>query len=536
MGTPFAMTTEVDSIKGVAAQLILADEATIGVLPGSPQYYGLDVNSFGAFGSTQQLLSRRVLSQRRRRLRGDIVAKDVAADFQVDFTPTIANKLMPSLMQAEYFAQPQHGGVFATTPDLTVTSTGYDIGTGAAAAGYIASHLLFAEGFATAANNGLKTVTALSSDEVQVSGLTAEASPPDAAKITVVGIQFGTGELDVVKDAGNYPTLEIASGILDWTDYQLRPGSRIKIGGTATGDRFNTAANNGHARVRSVSATTLVLDRAPGGADDDTDMSDETGTGKTIKIWLFDQVKDETLDSSLYARNTLFMERRLGEPNPVGAAGEIQAEDLFGMVDNTFAIQIGARDKSFIDLAFLGIDSIEHTGGSGDEIQTDGATILSLPESGFLNNSSHVRRALLTVVDEANGDGAPPPLFNYATQFEIAVSNNAAVLEAVGRATGFDVNTNDFVADVNITDWFTDITTKTTIAANTQCQLEFAWERVIGTSGTGAVVIDFPSGSLGNGAIEVTIDTAMRQTLTFEAAHSEVHDMTMSYNFGRYVE
>jgi len=283
------MATEVKSLPSTAAKLIAAREASIGALPGSPVFFNVPANSYSDFGPTFELVSPRLVTQRRRKA-GDIVGETVQAGFETDFTPTVADQFWEAVFHSVFDRQPAKGTVFDT--GLAVTATGYDIGTDADTAGWEAGHLLFAENFATSGNNGLKTVTGTSSNEVTVAGLSAEASPPDRAVVRAVGIQFGSGELDVDKTSGQYPKLVIASGSLAWTSFNLKAGSRIKIGGTAAANRFVGAANNGWARVLSVSATDLELDRADGGADLTTDMSTETGTGLSIQIFISDRIVD----------------------------------------------------------------------------------------------------------------------------------------------------------------------------------------------------------------------------------------------------
>lgn len=522
------MATEVSSLPSSAAQLIMARETSIGVLPGNPQFFAVDVNEYGDFGSNQELLSRRVISQRRRRLRGDIVSEEVNAGFTLDFTPTMITHLMPSIMLTDPFEQPSKGTVFDAGLSVAGTPVDYDIGADAAAAGWGVGHLLYAEGFTNPGNNGLKEVTGIDGTTIEVSGLVAEASPPDEAVIRAVGVQFGAAELDVVKSPGQYPVLSIVSGSLSWSNFRVEPGSRIFIGGTAAANRFVGAANNGWARVLSVSPTALTLDRVDGGADDDTDMSSETGTGLSIQVFLSDKISDVQLTDALYNRISNFIERRLGEPNPVGSPGIIQTEDLLGTVSSTAVISVENQSKSTVEVEFIGIESDEHTGAVNDERTTDGETILSVPESGFLNNSSHVVRSLLSRYT-GDGDGAPDVLINFVSEYEISLSNNASIIPAVGRKTGFDVNTGDFIADVSLTNYFTSIETRKAIRANDRIQFELAWQRAFNGRQV-AVMLDFPSCSLGGGQVEAEIDQVMSQPLTVEAASSDEHDLTISYS------
>jgi len=527
------MATEVSSISGSAAQLALAEETTIGVLPGSPVWFNLVVNSYGDFGSNLNLESRRVISQRRRRKRGDIVSEDASAGFVTDFTPTVTTKLMPAVMLANWNEHPKKGTVFDTGITVAGTPADYDIGTDAAVAGWEVGHLLYAENFSTAANNGLKQVTGVTGNTIEVSGLTAEASPPDTAVIRAVGIQFGSAELDVVKSGSAYPQLNIASGTLDFTNFpQLVPGSRVYIdkANGASSNRFVNAENNGHMRVLSVTATDLTLDRVDGGSDGETDMTSETGTGLSIRLFFADRIADEALNNTRYNRISHTAERQLGEPNPVANPGDIQTEDVLGAVTDTCVISVQNRSKSVVEYSLLGISAAEHTGQAGDLRLTEGVTPLEIEESEFMNNSSHVVRSVLSTYPAAtSGNAAPSVLVNFVTEYEIALSNQASILPAVGRTSGFDINTLDFVADVTLTNWFTDIATKKSIRANDRIQFEIAWQRPFNNRTVG-VLMDFPSCALGDGIVSVDIDNAMQQPLRLEAADSVEHDQTVSYN------
>lgn len=528
------MVAEVSSLPSSAGRLIAAKEATPGVLPGLPVFYELKPNSYAnSFGPNFELVSPRIVSQRRRLL-GDIVGTTVGAGFEIDFRPTWLDQLLPSIFHSTFDRQPTKGTVFDT--GLAVTGTGYDIGTPADAAGWEGSHLLFAEGFATSANNGLKQVTGTSSDEVTVSGLTAEASPPDDAVIRAVGIQFGSGELDVVKSGSAYPILNIAQGSLDWTDFNLKAGSRIYIGGSGASNRFATAANNGFARVLSVTATDLTLDRAPGGADKTTDMSSETGSGLSIQIFLADQIKDAGSETDAnFEKVSNFLERQLGIPNPTGSSGVIQTEDIDGAFINTTTIAVNKKQKSVITIDAIAIGSDEHTGESGDERTTDGETILQIADSGFMNNSSHVVRSLLsTYPDSTLGDAAPDPLVGFVDNFQIEFQNNAGILEAVGELSGFDVNVAGFLCDISIQSYFAEVAGRKSIRANDRLQFEMAWQRPVGTRNV-AVMLDAPACALGGGAVQMDVGGTMQQPFTLESSESTEHDLTASMNVFWYI-
>src|SRR5690606_1449634 len=102
--------------------------------------------------------------------------------------------------------------------------------------------LVFASGFAQAANNGLKRVTAAGATALTVAENIVHETPPTDAKIQQVGFQFGSGEIDI-DVSGSYPRFVRASGSKNFGDFGLVVGEWVFIGGDSAGLRFTTAAN-----------------------------------------------------------------------------------------------------------------------------------------------------------------------------------------------------------------------------------------------------------------------------------------------------
>ncbi|KUL94325.1 hypothetical protein DK26_15030 [Bosea sp. WAO] len=168
--------------------------------------------------------------------------------------------------------------VAGTTDEFTVT-------TGAA---FVANHLLRATGFATAANNGVWKVTTGGTTSVAVLGanLVTEAAPPATARLKVVGFEGASADITALADG-------LGSTALDFTTLGLRKGQWIKIGGTADATTFAFLVTAGAvaraaawARVTDIAAGKLTLDNLPSG------WSTDVGTGKTIRVWFGDQLKN----------------------------------------------------------------------------------------------------------------------------------------------------------------------------------------------------------------------------------------------------
>lgn len=169
-------------------------------------------------------------------------------------------------------------GVAATGGVFTVT-------TGTA---FVVGQLVRTTGFTNAGNNGIFKLTTGSATVPAVGNslLTDEAAPPADARIKVVGFQGASGDITATATG-------LGSTTLDFTTLGLSVGQVIKIGGTATGDKFATAALNAWVRITAIAANALTLDNRPSG------WTTDSGTGKTIKVWVGDVIKNGTTATSL---------------------------------------------------------------------------------------------------------------------------------------------------------------------------------------------------------------------------------------------
>lgn len=162
----------------------------------------------------------------------------------------------------------------------------YSVANGGAAVK--AGHLVQASGFTNANNN--RIFRAASSTGTTIVGatltLTDEAAPPAAANLKVVGFQGASGDITATATG-------LGSTALDFTTLGLAVGQWVKIGGTATADRFATAACNDWARVTAIAATALTLDHLPAA------WATDTGTSKTIKVWFGDYIRNGVTATSL---------------------------------------------------------------------------------------------------------------------------------------------------------------------------------------------------------------------------------------------
>lgn len=462
---------------------------SIGVLPGSPVWNPLEPNSYGEFGPQVSMTARNPITQSRQRKKGLVTDLDATAGFQSDFVQTSLYDLMQGFFFADWREKPN-------AEPTAVTGTGYTVG--ASASDYATNDLVFAEGFTNSANNGLKLVTGTTGTSVQVSGLSAEASPPSGAKITKVGIQGASADITVTVSSGE---ATIGSTAADFTDLNVIPGEWIFIGGDATAELFATAANNGFARVKSVTANAIVLDRQP------NTMVTDAGTGKTIRLFVGHLIKNEN-DPNLIKCRSYQMERSLGTGG---------YEYVKGAVANTLEIKVTTADKVTVDLGFVGTDAEQRTTGEGAKT----GTRPDVPEEDAFNSSSDFSRLRLLNEDTA------ATLFTYLTEMTVTINNGITPSKSIGTLGAFDVTAGDFVAAGSVTAYFTDVSAVQAVRANNDISLDFAM--VKSNSGW---VFDVPLISLGDGRATVEKDTEIKLPLTLEGAeHPTLHHTMAGVSF-----
>lgn len=456
---------------------------SIGSLPGSPIWYPLEPNSYAEFGAQVKTLARNPLTASRQRKKGLVVDVDAAAGFQSDWV----QRSLADLMQGFMFADWRKKTELATT---TVTSTLYNVASGGT--GFVVNSLLFAEGHAVAGNNGLKVVTASASGTVTCAGLAAETSPA-TAKITRVGFQGASGDITVTVTGG---VATIGSTTVDFTTLGLIPGEWLFIGGDAAGEKFATAANNGFARMLSVAAHAIVLDRQPG------TMVTDTGSGKTIRLFFGHVIKNES-NPALIKTRSYQLERSLSTGG---------YDYIVGAVANTLELGVGVADKITADLGFIGMDVETRTTGAGAK----SGTRPSLPIEEAFNSTSDFSRLRVY-----NQTGAAD-LTTYLTELSLSIDNGVTPNKAISRLGAIDVSAGDFMVSGSVTAYFTDVAIIDAVRANPDVSLDFA----VVKSNAGWL-FDVPLVALGDGRLNIEKDKPITLPLSLDAAAHGTFDHTL---------
>jgi len=506
------MVCAINKIDSNITGLAYAEEVCLKQLPVlgtdgfDPTWYGLEPNSYSDFGGEISTVARSPIDPSRQNKKGTITDLDASGGFNTDFTQTNLTRLLQGFFFADARQPASTQGL--NTTQIPITGVVSSSKTYSAASGlsvFAVSQLVKATGFNTAANNGIKTVATAATGAITVAEtLVDEASPPATSKLERVGFQFASADINIAV-VGGIPSL--TSTVATFTALpDLFPGKWVYLGDDVAGNKF--ANNNGYARIKTIAAKSLTFD------DTSWTPVNETGTAKTIRIYVGTSIKNELLPA-LIKKRSYNIERQLG----LGAS-TTQAEYLEGAVANEFTLNIPQADKLNADLTFVASGNTQRSGDVGDLIKT-GARVSSAGESAF-NTSSNIYRMKLSVNSTTSSNASS--LFGYATEANVSVANGVSTDKAIGVLGGFDVSLGNFEVSGSVTAYFTTVAAVKAVRNNADVGLS-----IIGAAANAGFIFDIPLLGLGGGRATVEKDTAVMLPLETMGAQN-ANGYTMLYD------
>jgi hypothetical protein len=283
-----------------------------------------------------------------------------------------------------------------------------------------------------------------------------------------------------------------------FTSLGLIPGEWIFVGGDQAAEQFATAAINGFARIRSITATEITLDKTSG------DWVDDAGAAKTIRLYFGRVLKNEAL-RSLQVRRTYQLERTLGKKDEADAFD--QSEYLIGAVPDELSFEYATADKLMFSLSFVANDHETRDGTVGPK----SGTRVSPVDTDALNTTSDVSRLALSIVSDTNAN--PAPLFAFVTDLSLTVKNNITPNKAIAVLGSFDQTAGLFEVDAEMEAYFADVAAVGAVRENEDVSLDMTLAR-----DNAGLTWDLPLVSLGDGRAEVELDEAIKLPLTAGAA------------------
>lgn len=491
-----------------------AQELSLGVLdptPANQRWVELEPNSYSDFGGEITTVARNPINPGRQRKKGVVTNVEASAAFDTDLT----QENMQDMLQGFFFANLRRKQEF--TGSVTVATSDDSYGATGIHTGFFAGDLIFVTGCSIGSNNGLKNVVTATGNKVTVSQNLTDEGPTANVKLVAVGFQFGAGEVEIVNSGSAYPYLNRASGTKDFTQLGLIPGEWVFIGGDSAATQFANAANNGFARVRSVTSTRITFDKTQ------ALMVTDTGATKTIQLFKGRVLKNEVGTSIV--RRSYTLERTLGVSDPDQPTLE-QAEYVHGSVPNEFSFNYSAADKLVADLSFVCLRS-----SAIDEVVSGANTLLSkisgvvrvpVTEADAFNTSSDVSRVSLRPVSTTSA--FTTPLFTYSEDITITINNNNVPNNAIGVLGAFEITAGTFEVGGEINAYFGDVAAVQAVQDNADITLD-----VIQVKANAGIVIDVPLISLGGGRLEVEQDQPVKIPLESNAATAAKIDPNLNH-------
>lgn len=441
----------------------ICDEASYGAQTANPAFINLPYITGSGLTFDPVVVESKAL--RADRMVGDtsVVGKNGGGTLPMEVAYASLDPILPYQLMSGWVRTPvryNNGTADSEITDVTVTTGVYTIlttgsgNTDAHFGAFKVGHLVRASGFTNAGNNGLYRASAASATSVTLGNTsTAETAPPATARLKVVGFRGASG--DITAAAGG-----LGSTALDFTTLGLAVGQWIKIGGSAAGEQFATAALNGWARITAIAATVLSLDNLP------TGWTTDTGTAKTITVWLGDYIRNGTTKQSMTIEEQ-YQDLDIPEYNYYD-----------GMLADQLALSIKNQEIVKAVLTLMGQDV---TNGAA---RAAGATDVAGPTNDVLNASSNVGQI-------AEG-GTAYTGTTAITSADLVLKNGKRRRGGVGSQTNQADASGAFRCEVSLAMYYANNTIRTKILAGTASSFSTRLQDTTAPNNSRAIIIDIP--------------------------------------------
>lgn len=445
-------------------QIGLVEESTFGEIPTSPAFETVRITQGGPQYTPKTVTSNEIRADRQVT---DLilVGEEASAVINFELSYGAQDTLFEAALCSDWVNKPV---ILNVTSDSNITNVddATDTFTVLSALGtpFKVGHLARTTGFTNSANNQIFRVTSSTATTIVGSSLTLtnETAPPAGAKIQVVGFQGAAADITATTVSGN----ALLSTVLDFTTLGLVVGEWVKVGGTATGDKFATAALNDWCRISAIAAGRLSFDVVP------TGWAIDTGTGKTIKVWAGDYIRNGVVEHS-YS-----IERQFQDHSPV------TYQYGKGMEIDEFVIEYAAESIITGRATFVGKNATLQDSG-----RVSGATDVAAPTNPVLNTASNVGR----IGEGGSAVGTP----NYVMSGSITIRNNLRRRTAVSVLGAASIGQGEFNANYRANTYFGNSDLADKVTNNTQTSHDFRVRRS-DTNGQ-AILFDLPAAKYSRG-------------------------------------
>lgn len=452
----------------------------------------LEPNTIPNYGANIATTQRQPISKDRQERKGTITDLDSGVEFEHDLTLSA----FVDFVEAFLFATAVNSDM--VFKGANATGTGYTIPSATAAQGAkfqfgatAPKSLIYARGYVTSANNGLKVLgadVAQTDTEITVSGLSAETAP-SSAEVELAGVRANTSDLDITVAAG-VATITSDNGggtAIDFTTLGLTVGQVIHVGGLTATNQFGNGA--GYGRITSIAANTLVLDKLSSA------LATDGGSGKDIDLLFGRFIRNVNVDASDYLTRSFHFEA--GFEN-LGSGGGTRYEYAKGNYPNTLVFNLPLNGKALTTFNFVGTDTDVPT-----DTQKSGAdSPVSPNKTAAFNTTSDIARLRVTDVDESG-------LTTDFKSLSLTINNNVGPEKVLAQLGAKYMNTGNFNIGIESQIVFSNEDVVTRIRNNTTVTMDFLLK-----NDDGGLFVDVASMNLGGGGKEFPVNESVLANLT----------------------
>lgn len=480
----------------------------------------LEPNDISAFGATITKVARNPISTRRDRRKGVVTDLDSSVEFESDLTISA----FTDFAEAFCFATAKNVEADFSPTAAETTGDSYTVPSMSAATAALINFstdefatLVYARGFSSAANNGLKQVdTDASATDTAVAVVEnlVDETPTGNAEVQLAGVRLLDAATDiVVAYSGTTLTITEQGGIsgFDWSDFGIQVGQLVHVGGVTSGGAVQNAledstANDtyGYARVTAISTTVLTLDKV------DASLQVASPTSPATLDLLFGKfIRNVAVDNSDYLERSFTVEAAY--PN-LGSGGATEYEYAKGNYVNTIGLSMPLTDKATMSVAMIGTDTDTPTTSR----KSGASTAVEANQTAAFGTSSDIARLRLTELDE---DG----LSTCFKSLTLNINNNVSAEKCLGSLGASFINTGNFEIDVETQLIFENSTIISAIKNNETLTLDWSVK-----NDDGAVAFDIPALTLDGGDREFPENESVLINTTAQA----FRDSTLGYSIG----
>lgn len=322
-----------------AIDVLVSRESAMGVAGATWQR--VEPNDIPAFAAQVRTLSRRPMNKTRRRRKGDAVGVDSAPALEADLIWEHLYEFVEAFMFSS-FSNPGGTGQAHFVP-TGVTATGYTV---AANGNLTDGTLIVARGMNVVGNNGLKKTVGAIALEIKAAGLAIEALtvPDQNATVDVAGFEFA--DADATIDANGDLTCVVAN----LSNKGLNVGQYVWLGGDLATENFPNAANKGLARIKSIAAGKLGLERKS-----QAFVPQGSGAGKTVRIFWGQWARDVAADHASWLKRSYTVELTYPDLATPGPGSEFQYA-IAGFADE-LTLNFELEALTTMTIGFVGTDT-----------------------------------------------------------------------------------------------------------------------------------------------------------------------------------